>query len=110
MNVEHRHNHKYRNDPREVVRIPTGVLPVDVEEALNKIQQSYLELLHDRLIEDVADGISLDAPIYRIDTLEHFKDALLTNKLYLANPCNWDDPWESFYFARKGMVAGWVAG
>ncbi len=104
MNVEHRHNHKYRNDPREVVRIPTGVLPVDVEDALNKIQQSYLELLHDRLIEDVADGISLDAPIYRIDTLEHFKNALLTNKLYLANPCNWDDPWESFILRERAWL------
>ena len=49
MNVEHRHNHKYRNDPREVVRIPTGVLPVDVEEALNKIQQSYLVSAHKSL-------------------------------------------------------------
>ena len=104
MNVEHRHNHNYRNDPREAISIPGGVLAKDVEETLNKIQQSYRELLHDRLIEDVTDGISLDTPIYRIDSLAHFKEALHTNKLYLANPCNWDDPWESFILRERAWL------
>ena len=104
MNVEHRHNHKYCKDPRAAVSIPNGVLARDIEETLNKIQQSYLELLHDRLIEDITDGISLDTPIYRIDSLDHFKDALRTNKLYLANPCIWDDPWESFILRERAWL------
>ena len=101
MRIQHRHGHKYHFDPREKVHLHPRSLTRAEKENLSAMQDSYLELLHDRLIEDITDSITLDTPIYRIDTLDHFKDALRTNELYLANPCNWDDPWESFVLRGK---------
>jgi len=71
-------------------------LPAETMGKLDQMQQSYQELLHDRLIEEIVDDVSLDTPIYRIDTLEHFEDALQTKELFLANPCCWDDAWEDY--------------
>lgn len=104
MALQHRHNHKYCKDPRTVVKLQPGLLTKEEEKTLSDIQETYLELLHDRLIEDITDGITLDTPIYRIDTLEHFKEALRKRELYLANPCKWDDPWESFVLRGKAFL------
>lgn len=104
IRIQHRTGHHYRNDPRKAIQIEPGLLTKAQVEMLRNIQESYLELLHDRLIEDVTRGISLDTPIYRIDTLEHFRESLYRNELYLSNPCKWDDPWESFILRGKACL------
>lgn len=104
VRVQHRSGHHYRNDPRKAVQIEPGLLLKDSWDDLSKMQESYLELLHDRLIEDVTRGISLDTPIYRIDTLEHFRESLQKSELYLSSPCKWDDPWESFILRAKACL------
>lgn len=104
IRIQHRSGHHYRNDPRKTVQFESGLLQKDARDDLSKIQESYLELLHDRLIEDVTRGISLDTPIYRIDTLEHFRESLQKNELYLSSPCKWDDPWESFILRAKACL------
>lgn len=35
--------------------------------------------------------------IYRIFSVDHFKDLLRTNELVLVNPKKWDDPFENFF-------------
>lgn len=105
IRIQHRSGHHYRNDPRNAVQIePDSLLEDEARDTLSKIQESYLELLHDRLIEDATRGISLDTPIYRIDTLEHFSESLQNNELYLSNPCKWDDPWESFILRANACL------
>ena len=91
-----RFGHHYHNDPREKVILPSGYLSEEVASKLDQIQESYLELLHDRLIEEITVGLSLDTDIYRIERLDYFLRSLCEKELWLTNPCNWDDPWENF--------------
>lgn len=100
----HRRNPAYYKEPRRYIELESSAISERDREDLKKIQIAYRELLHDRLIEDVAKNVPLDLPIYRIDKLEHFLKAAKGKTLYLSNPCSWKDPWENFILRNDAFL------
>lgn len=88
--------HHYSNDPRVPIKLAPGSLQQHDQSSFERMQESYFELLHDRLIEEVTEGISLDTTICRIDTLDRFIVSVTNKELFLSSPSRWEDPWENF--------------
>jgi hypothetical protein len=57
-----------------------------------------------RQLEDNAIDITdLDQKIYRIFSIQRFKELLSTNELVLMNPQKWDDPFENFFLRANAV-------
>lgn len=56
------------------------------------------------VMEDNALSIDdLDREIYRIFSLERFRELIWSNELVLVNPSKWDDPFENFFLKASAV-------
>ena len=53
--------------------------------------------------DNILNDLDLDTKIYRIFTLDRFKELITSNELVLVNPEMWDDPFENFFLKANAI-------
>lgn len=53
--------------------------------------------------DNILNELDLDTKIYRIFTLDRFKELITSNELVLVNPKMWDDPFENFFLKANAI-------